>query len=403
MNVVGSTQMRILHINKAYFPHVGGVETVCRQYVEVSKSCFYGVHVLTLSDQWGLGWHEECVENVKVRRCRWLFKISGQKFSLTFLWQLVLNATKVTVLHAHDPFPLATLGLFFIRPSRLVVTYHSDIVRQGLLKRPVDFLRVRVLKKATHITVTSKRLLENSDVLTRLSSKKVTIVHLYLAHPEKYLMPAVSDAISDSIVWVEKEKRPILLMLGRMNYYKGLEIVLHALRYNRSRSISSDCKILIAGANVDNEAKKLSAALELNFGEDVVRVDRALNEDEKRYLLQNCTALLFPSNKSTEAFGIVQLEAMAAGVPVINFDLPSGVPLVSVDQLTGFTFPVDDYRSIAGVIANRNGEIQRLKDLKANIPSHLNTHFSRERIETDLRAIYRASIQSQTSAYPSTI
>ena len=164
-------------------------------------------------------------------------------------------------------------------------------------------------------------------MLTRLSCKTISTVHLYLEQPAKYRVPTELDAVSDSIVWVEKEKRPILLMLGRMNYYKGLDIVLRALRYNRSRSISSDCKILIAGANVDNEAKKLSAALELNFGEDVVRVDRALNEDEKRYLLQNCTALLFPSNKSTEAFGIVQLEAMAAGVPVINFDLPSGVPL----------------------------------------------------------------------------
>ena len=55
------------------------------------------------------------------------------------------------------------------------------------------------------------------------------------------------------------------------------------------------------------------------------------------------------------------------------------------------------------VIANRNGEIQRLKDLKANIPHHLNTHFSRERIETDLRAIYRAVVQSQSSTYPPTI
>ena len=107
--------MRILHINKAYFPHVGGVETVCKQYVEVSKSCFDDVRVLTLSDQWGLGWHEECVENVKVRRCRWLFKISGQKFSLKLILQLILNAKKFIVKHAQT-ISLATWHSFLLKP-----------------------------------------------------------------------------------------------------------------------------------------------------------------------------------------------------------------------------------------------------------------------------------------------
>ena len=388
MKVKHSKQSRILHINKAYFPDVGGVETVCRQYVNVSATCFDDIWVLTLSERWGLGWHEENVNGVKVRRCKWVFRVGGHKFSLTFLWQLLLNAKSFSVIHGHDPFPLATLALLFINVKCLVMTYHSDIVRQGILKVPVDYLRLRVLNKASQITVTSKRLLDKSDVLTKLDCKRISVLHLYLDHPEKYSTLIAPETVSDLVSWVGTEKRPVLLMLGRMNYYKGLDVVLKALRYNRAKSIANVCKILIAGANTDRMARKLSDKLRCSFSEDVIRIDRALSEDEKVYLLQNCSAFLFPSNKPTEAFGIVQLEAMAAGAPVINFDLPSGVPLVSLDQVTGFTFPVDDFVSIARVIANEKNQIQKLKDLKASIPLHLKRHFSRELIETELVEIY---------------
>lgn len=386
-NADAQSLTRVLHVNKAYEPHVGGVETVCRQYVGVSKSCFTDIRVLTISDEWGFGWHEDIIDRVAVRRCRWNFKIGGHKFSLVFIWQLISLAARDTVLHVHDPFPLATLALLVVRTNNLLITYHSDIVRQGFLKKPVDYLRLKIMRRAKHITVTSRRLLQSSNLLSKLPKENVSIVHLYLDDIEGYRKPSIITAKSDIHHQIRKDPRPFLLMVGRMNYYKGLDVVLNALRHNESLSIPNRCRLVIAGANTDAVAKASSDRLR-EFRDDVLRIDRAISEDEKLYLLQNCAALLFPSNKPTEAFGIVQMEAMAAGAPVINFDLPSGVPQVSIDQVTGFTFAVNDAVSIARVIANKDDEMLRLQELKANLAGHLDTNFGRDVIETNLKAIY---------------
>jgi rhamnosyl/mannosyltransferase len=124
-------------------------------------------------------------------------------------------------------------------------------------------------------------------------------------------------------------------------YYKGLETALLALR-------SVPGTLLIAGDGPwRTHLERFSARLDLK---DRVRFLGKVPRDEDlaAYYLAS-KAFWFPSNARSEAYGLVQIEAMASGCPVINTAIPhSGVPWVSRHEETGLTVPVDDPAAFAG-------------------------------------------------------
>lgn len=80
---------------------------------------------------------------------------------------------------------------------------------------------------------------------------------------------------------------------------------------------------------------------------DTVHFMGEVREDELLRQYAMCDVLVLPSIAKSEAFALVQIEAMAFGKPVINTNLPSGVPYVSVDKVTGLTVKPGDVQSLA--------------------------------------------------------
>jgi rhamnosyl/mannosyltransferase len=130
---------------------------------------------------------------------------------------------------------------------------------------------------------------------------------------------------------------PLWLACGRLVYYKGLITALHALA-----RVEGTLIIIGEGperAALEAEARRLGVEGRVSFLSHVSSV--------VPYYLAAHT-FWFPSNARSEAFGIVQLEAMAAGCPVINARIPgSGVPWVSRHEETGLTIAPDDPAALA--------------------------------------------------------
>jgi rhamnosyl/mannosyltransferase len=134
---------------------------------------------------------------------------------------------------------------------------------------------------------------------------------------------------------------PFVLFAGRHVAYKGVDVLLRALERIPVHAV-------IAGDGPKRaEWEALAAALRLT---DRVTFAGDVPASSLRTLMQSCAALVLPSVTRAEAFGYVQLEAMACGRPVISTDVPSGVSWVNQHERTGLIVRAGDSDALAGAI-----------------------------------------------------
>jgi rhamnosyl/mannosyltransferase len=246
------------------------------------------------------------------------------------------------VWHMHTPnvtMMLAVLAAPRVRP--LVITHHSDIVRQRLLKYVVRPIESAVYRRAARVLPTSPAYVEGSELLKRFA-EKVTPLPLGIdLAPFRSPTPA---ALAHAEKFRERFGSPLWMCVGRLIYYKGLHVALDTLRGVPGR-------LLVIGTGpLEGEWKRRAA--ELGVADRVVWCGHA-TQDELIGAYLAAAALWFPSIARSEAFGLVQVEAMAAGCPVINTAIPgSGVSWVCRHEREGLTAAVNDAAAFAAA-ANR--------------------------------------------------
>jgi rhamnosyl/mannosyltransferase len=236
------------------------------------------------------------------------------------------------------PFPLADLSYLWARPpGKVVVSWHSDIVKQRDLLRIYQPFMMRFLNKAHKIIVATPRHIESSPFLKHFRDK--CVVFPYGIDSTRFRLTDKSREKIRSIRDMYGTK--IVLFVGRLIYYKGVEYLVEAMK-------KVDAKLLLIG---EGHLKKslISLADKTGIRDKIVFMGRIDDEDLIHYY-HACSIFVLPSVANSEAFGIVQLEAMACGKPVINTELPSGVPWVSVHGETGITVPPRDSSALADAL-----------------------------------------------------
>jgi rhamnosyl/mannosyltransferase len=385
--------MRLLHLNKFYHPEVGGIEQVVRTIAEGMHRRGHESRVLvSVPEGWG---GRDDVEGVPVTRTSSFGVAKSVPLSPTFpprLWQASRDAD---VVHHHLPNPLSVVS-HLTTPSPdapVVATYHSDIVRQQTALKLYRPLLDRFLDDIDHIFVTSPRLLDQSTHLAPYRGKaSVVPLSIDLDDYGQYDGPAV-ELPGDP-------DRPTLLFVGRLNYYKGVEYLLDAMP-------SLDADLLVAGDGDRRDA--LEARADRLGVTDRVHFLGYVDEERLHAYYDRADVFVLPSVEPSEAFGIVQLEAMAYRTPVVNTNLPTGVPWVSLDGETGLTVPPRDADALASAIAELLDDPERRRAYGDRARERVERHFERERMLDTMESRYRAivegdvdAIESATSAFQST-
>jgi glycosyltransferase involved in cell wall biosynthesis len=329
--------LRICHLGKYYPPAAGGIETHVRTLARAQADLGAKVTVFCVNHEPGPTAVETdgVVEVTRFRR-----RASAAKLDVCPDLARWLGRVEADVLHLQVPNPTMILALLRARPRvPLVVSYQSDVVRQklrALLFRPLERLAYRRVRA---IVTSSEAYRAGSRFLRPYADRLHVLPNGIDLRP--YLDPsneirALADSIRSRLAWAG----PLWLGCGRMVYYKGYVNAIRALtRVPGTLVLIGDGP---DGPALQLEAERLGVAHRVRF---LGNLSHYL--DLIPYYLA-ADAFWFPSNARSEAFGLVQVEAMASGCPVINAAIPrSGVSWVSRHEETGLTVPVDDPVALA--------------------------------------------------------
>jgi rhamnosyl/mannosyltransferase len=327
--------MKVLQLGKFFPPVRGGIETATRNLAEGLAGHGLVADVLVAHTETRTQ-RERAAAGYEVVRVgslgQWLSVSAAPGLPL----ELKRRVARYDLVHVHMPDPLAALALWWARPAaRIVVHWHSDVVRQQTALRLYGPLQRWLLARADAVIATSPPYLAASSTLTPFRAKAV-VVPLGIADPA-----AAVDAPGVAALRAAHGGRRLVAALGRMTYYKGFDVLLQA-----ATRLAPDVRVLLGGSGPEQAAIEL---LVRRLGlEDRVHLLGDLADAEVATLMAACDVFCLPSTERAEAFGLAMLEAMALGRPVVCSRIEgSGVAWLNQHGLTGLTVPPGDASALA--------------------------------------------------------
>ena len=331
--------MKILHIYKDYYPVLGGIENHIRVLAEAGVARGHAVTVLVTSlDRRTC---RETLNGVKViKTARWV-NVSSAPISPAMFREARTLGRTADIVHLHFPYPLGELAhLFSGSRAGTVITYHSDIVRQKTLRAVYQPFLWRILRKADRLIATSGRYIDTSPYLRRFKNK-CAIIPLG-THVDQFAKVDQQRVATLRQQLQKNDAERLLLSVGRLRYYKGLDDLIRALPgIPHARSI-------IAGSGpMEAEWKELARSVGVA---DRVTFAGEVPDEELPLYYAAADVFVLPANARAEAFGTVIVEALAAGKPVISTEVGTGTSWVNVDGETGLVVPPHDPTALGQAI-----------------------------------------------------
>lgn len=336
--------MKILQLGK-FYPIRGGVEKVmwdltralAVRAVDCDMLCAYDKPSMRREDRSPVG--GEIVFNAH-GRCICvpaLCKLSATMIAPAMVSWLRRHCREYDIIHIHHPDPMAAvaLGLSGYK-GRVILHWHSDILKQKALLKFYKPIQSWIIRRADTIVGTSPVYVRESPYLAGVQDK-VTFAQIGI---EKIAYNARKVVTLQQIVG----NRKIVFGLGRLVAYKGFSYLVDAARY-----LPDDYMIVIGGMGVLEAG--LREQIERNGLDGKVRLLGYLEDEDARAWMGACDVFVLSSVLRTEAFGIVQLEAMSCGKPVVATRIPgSGTAWVNADGESGINVPVRDSKALADAI-----------------------------------------------------
>jgi rhamnosyl/mannosyltransferase len=372
----GLRTLQILQVNKLYHPVVGGVEQHVQNLAE-GLSSEADVEVLA-SAELGLGSIEK-INDIPVTRTFSLGKYFSMPVSPTLPLKLYQKMSEFDLIHLHIPFPLGVVSIVpFLefkrnRDTKVVATWHMDIVHQKMFLPFYKPILNRFFTQVDRILCTSPQMKKSSEFFSGFQ-EKIEVLPYSIDFDE-------FTKRKDKNIEIEIPEKDLILFVGRLVPYKGTKYLVEAIK-------NIDAELYIAGDGELREELE-SQVDELELRDKINFLGMVKDREKLKYLYQHADLFVLPSVLRNEAFGIVQLEAMSYGTPVINTSIDTGVPYPSLDGQTGYTVPPRDSQMLTEKINELLKDESTYEKFSQNAKERVREKFSRQVMIDSALSIYQ--------------
>ncbi|MEP7043612.1 MAG: glycosyltransferase [Dokdonella sp.] len=376
--------MRVLHLGKYYAPQRGGIERYTQDLAEwlVAQGDAVGVLVHQPPGQWRRS--QESIHGVELRRAGCVAELVYAPISPAFPFELTrtLSELRPDLLHLHLPNPSCFAALASPAARRLpwVVHWHADVSPQShdwrlrTAYRAYRPFEQAVLRRAQTIIATSQPYLDASVALAPWR-EKVAVVPLGTTASAQG-QPALH-------LWPQRTGLR-LLAVGRLSHYKGFDTLIDALAQ------LPEAHLLLVGRgerehDLHRQAQMRGLTERITFAGELDHATLAA-------AYTGADVFVLPSLDRSEAFGLVLLEAMQSGLPVVASAITgSGVGSVVLDDRTGLLVPPGDADALAlALICLRDARLRA--DFAAAGRARWQDEFTLAKSAAAVRAIYQALV-----------
>jgi rhamnosyl/mannosyltransferase len=311
---------KILHLGKYYHPFHGGIESIVRDICEglVKK----GAEVSVICSNDSARREFDKINGVEILRLARYGVLFSQSITPDIVRIKNMIRDQYDIVHVHCPNPLAELFCSFIpKEIPVIITHHSDVIRQDFLMPFYAPVAKKFYGRANKILVATENHIKYGRFISELEDK-CKIVPFGI--PVEHLKPR--PEVIEKAMEFQRKFGPYFLFVGRMVGYKGIPTLLEAAKETKQNVV------LVGGG--DRLQKYKQMAIDMGIQDQVHFEGRVYDSTSFAAYYHGCQGLVLPSVTANENFGVVQLEAMACGKPVITTNLKSGVPQVGVKNET---------------------------------------------------------------------
>lgn len=365
--------IRVLQLGK-FYPIRGGVEKVAYDLMAGLSERDIPCDMMCAASQ-GRSRIIPINRNAQVICCHTWLKAAATMISPAMIFTLRRNCRKYDIIHVHHPDPMACLSLMLSGyKGKVVLHWHSDIQKQKLLLRLYKPLQQWLLRRADRIIGTTPVYLSESPFL-RNQQKKAVCLPIGV-HPMRPTAKAVED------IRKQYPGKKIVFSLGRLVAYKGYYFLVAAAKY-----LSDDYVVLIGGTGALKD--ELQREIRERGIQDKVKLLGRISDEDLPAYYGACDVFCLSSVQKTEAFGIVQIEAMSCGKPVVATNIPqSGVPWVNAHGISGLNVAPGNAEELAHAIEEVTKDETAYRRYAEGAANRYEKLFTQERMIDNCMKIY---------------